>query len=484
MLDSGDSGAKVTATQYLLGSAGYTVATTGKFDSATVAAVKRFQKAKGLEVDGEAGPITLTSLTTKISSGAEGRSVTALHTLLKANGYTTSTSSSFSAATADAVEEFQADAGRPVTGTADDSTWAALYMTLTAPTPTVSGKAVVGQKLKASAGSWGPGSVSLSYQWYRGSTAIKSATKSSYAVTLADAGSALSVQVTGIKRLYTTTVRSSAAVTVPLLDLTAAPTPKLSGKAVVGQTLTATPGTWKPAPVALAYQWYRGSTRIDGATKAGYVVTDADAGSTLKVTVTGTKAGYSTLSRTSAVSATVPKLIAAATPTITGTAKVGSTLTAKPGEWTPTAVKLSYQWYAGSSAIKGATKATLLLHATEAGKKITVRVTGKASGYTSVTRASSATDAVAKGTLKPVSPTITGTRKAGRTLTVHGGNWGPGAVKLSYQWYRGDTTIKGATKAGYKLTSKDKGKKVSVRVTGRKTGYDPLSKTVGVTIAT
>jgi hypothetical protein len=112
-----------------------------------------------------------------------------------------------------------------------------------------------------------------------------------------------------------------------------------------------------------------------------------------------------------------------------------------------------------------------------------VRVTGRASGYTTVTKASAATAAVAKGTLSPKTPKLKGTRKSGHTLTVDGGNWGPGAVKLSYQWYRGSSAIKGATKTKYKLTSKDKGKSVSVRVTGRKTGYDSQSKTIAVTIA-
>lgn len=484
VLESGDSGAKVTATQYLLGSAGYSVATTGKFDSATAAAVKKFQKSKGLESDGQAGPITLTTLTTKISTGAQGSSVSALHALLNANGYPAGSSSSYTADTAAAVKDFQTDAGRPVTGAADDNTWAALFMTLKAATPSVSGKAVVGETLKASTGTWGPGSVSVRLQWYRDGKAVDGATKATYAVTVADAGSALTVQATGIKRLYTTTVRTSApTATVPLLNLSTTPTPKVTGRAVVGQTLTATAGTWGPAPVTLAYQWYRGTTKIDGATKAAYTVTDDDAGFALKVAVSGSKTGYNAVARTSAPSATVPKLLTGDTPTITGTAKVGSTLTAKPGTWTPASVKLSYQWYAGKTAIRGATKATTLLHATEAGKTISVRVTGSAAGYTTVAKTSAATDAVAKGTLTPKTPKLKGTRKSGHTLTVDGGNWGPGAVKLSYQWYRGDSAIKGATKTRYKLTGKDKGKAVSVRVTGRKTGYDAQTKTVGVTIA-
>mgnify|MGYP003704356425 CR=1 FL=1 len=44
-------------------------------------------------------------------------------------------------------------------------------------------------------------------------------------------------------------------------------------------------------------------------------------------------------------------------PKISGTAKVGSTLTAKPGTWT-SKTTFSYQWYANGKAISKATKVT------------------------------------------------------------------------------------------------------------------------------
>lgn len=44
-------------------------------------------------------------------------------------------------------------------------------------------------------------------------------------------------------------------------------------------------------------------------------------------------------------------------------------------------------------------------------------------------------------------------------------------VTLSYQWLRGGKAIKGATKASYKLTAKDRGGRLSVRVTASKPGY-------------
>ncbi len=83
------------------------------------------------------------------------------------------------------------------------------------------------------------------------------------------------------------------------------PTPTISGSAVVGEKLTAKAGEWKPAPVTLAYQWLRDGSAISGATKTSYTLTNADVGKSISVTVTGSKAGYSTTSKTSAPTAKV-----------------------------------------------------------------------------------------------------------------------------------------------------------------------------------
>lgn len=76
------------------------------------------------------------------------------------------------------------------------------------------------------------------------------------------------------------------------------------------------------------------------------------------------------------------------TPKISGKAAVKSKLTAKAGTWKPGTVKLSYQWLRSSKAIKGATKSTYTVTKADAGKKITVKVTGKRSGYTTASKTS------------------------------------------------------------------------------------------------
>ncbi|MDR1791185.1 MAG: hypothetical protein LBR20_05965 [Propionibacteriaceae bacterium] len=77
------------------------------------------------------------------------------------------------------------------------------------------------------------------------------------------------------------------------------------------------------------------------------------------------------------------------TPTISGTLKVGKKLTAKVAiSPKPT---YSYQWYRGSKAIKGATKASYTLVKADKGKTIKVKVTAKKSGYQTVSLTSKAT---------------------------------------------------------------------------------------------
>ena len=50
------------------------------------------------------------------------------------------------------------------------------------------------------------------------------------------------------------------------------------------------------------------------------------------------------------------------------------------------------------------------------------------------------------------------------------GTW-PAGTAVTLQWLRNNVAISGATEPSYKLVKKDKGKKISVRATGAKSGY-------------
>jgi len=170
------------------------------------------------------------------------------------------------------------------------------------------------------------------------------------------------------------------------------------------------------------------------------------------------------------------------TATITGSAKVGYTLTAHAGTWGPSPVSLHYQWKAGGVAISGATAVSYKMASAYRGKRITVTVTGTKTGYLTVAKTSAATAAVAAGSLTITpTPTITGRVKVGYTLTAHAGTWGPSPVRLHYQWKAGGVAISAATAVRYKVAPASRGKGITVTVTGTKTGYLTVARNSAAT---
>jgi len=171
---------------------------------------------------------------------------------------------------------------------------------------------------------------------------------------------------------------------------TSAPRPSITWLTLtVGSTLgVSSNGTWSPA-ATFTLQWYRGSAPIVGATSKNYKLTTADRGKNITVKLTASKSGYSTIHYTSHPVYIPLSFTKAVTPTITGTTRSGYTLTADRGTWTPTPT-YSYQWYRNGAAIKGATKCTYKLTKSDKGKKITVKVTAKRSGYLTTYKVSAA----------------------------------------------------------------------------------------------
>lgn len=171
----------------------------------------------------------------------------------------------------------------------------------------------------------------------------------------------------------------------------------------------------------------------------------------------------------------VPFAVTPDTPTIKGTPKVTKTLTAKPGKWAPKGLSLSYQWLRDGEEISGATDMTYTLVGADRGKQISVKVTGS-TGAHKASKTSAKTEKVAYARFKSGKPTISGrsssgTSKVGQKLTAKPGTWTPGGIKFSYQWYIADKKIKNATKSTYVVKKSDKGKRIKVEVTGKKSGY-------------
>ena len=354
---------------------------------------------------------------------------------------------------------------------------------LTGATARIAGTAKVGNTLTARPGTWGPAPVTLTYLWRANGVAIPRATARTYRIGPDTAGKRITVSVTGKKAGYSTLVRTSAGTVAVRAGILTAGSPKITGTAKVGLTLRATPGRWGPAGITFTYRWKANGVGISGATRSVYTVGGDHSGKRITVTVTGKKAGYTTIVRASARTAAVAAgTLTATTPKITGTTKVGQTLRATPGQWGP-AVALTYRWKANGANISGATGSSFTIGGDLAGKKITVTVTGKKTGYTTIARTSVATAAVAAGTLTASTPEVTRTATVGLTLQALPGSWGPGPVVLTYQWSADGASIPGAISSTFTIGGDHAGKRITVAVTGKKTGYTTISRTSATTAA-
>lgn len=167
--------------------------------------------------------------------------------------------------------------------------------------------------------------------------------------------------------------------------------------------------------------------------------------------------------------------VSAGSVTISGTARVGSSLSATTANW-PVGTTFTYVWLADGAAIRGATKKNFTPSAAELGKKLSVKVTGSLPGYKPASKTASAMAAVAPGTLVTAIPTIVGTAKVGRSLSASAGSWSQGTT-FTYQWFAGSSPIKGATKSTFVPTAAQVGQRLSVKITGTLDGYITTAKT-------
>ncbi len=354
--------------------------------------------------------------------------------------------------------------------------------TLSSVVPTITGTAQVGQTLTSTVGSWAPSTAKLSYQWLRDGTPVAAATGTTYKLTAQDVGATVQVAVTGILPGYRTLTRTSASTGTVAPGTISADAPAVAGTTTVGSTLTATIGTWSPGQVVLSYQWLRGGQPIAGATGRSYVLQASDQHQTIAVRVTGTLAGYLTQKRTSASSqAVAPGTFATSTPVISGTAKVGLTLTAATDGWKPGTTQFTYQWLRGGKAISGATGRTYQLVAADQTQKLSVRVTGRLAGYTTATLTSATTSAVAIGTITSVTPVITGTARVGQTLQANAGTWSPSGLPRHYQWLRNNVPIAKASARTYTVTPADLGTRITLQISVKTAGYTPVIRVSSAT---
>jgi len=244
----------------------------------------------------------------------------------------------------------------------------------------ISGTARVDSTLIAHWSSITPG-VDVTYQWRRDGEPISGATSQSYTLTTLDLGTTVTVTVTGTKPGYITATSSSSAgvVALAVVDGFSART---TGTARLDSTLTASWSSNTPG-VDATYQWRRDGEPISGATSQSYKVTTLDIGTTITVTVTGTKAGYRNVSLTvsaGTIGGYSSFSFSSAPALIVGAPKVGYTVRAMTG-LTTAGTTVTYEWYK-NGVLRQAGGTTLALKSTDNCARITVKLTFTKAGYT------------------------------------------------------------------------------------------------------
>jgi hemolysin type calcium-binding protein/WD40 repeat protein len=284
---------------------------------------------------------------------------------------------------------------------------------------------------------------------------------------------------------------------------TSPPTVTADDAPFVGQTVTASPGSWQGVDTTLSnryeYEFLRcaadgsGCTAIGGfSTTSTYTLTNADAGYTIGVEVeasnrAGTSAPVGDTEPTNPVRGAGPSNV---TPPVVTLGTVGGTVltaplvgtyvTATTGTWTGTGDTYAYQWKKCDPktgfcfTISGATSSLYLVTADAYGYDLRVDVT--ATNDSGSTTAFSTLTAAVTGNapVNSVSPQVSGVNQVGGLLTVSTGTWtGTTPLTYTYQWRRcnpqGDLAtckaIAGATSNTYTVQAADQGVALRAYVT-------------------
>lgn len=267
--------------------------------------------------------------------------------------------------------------------------------------PTISGRAQVGEALRAEPGGWtGSPPPTHAYQWqFRAPdesewSDIRDANEASYVVVSEDTGHRLRVMVSATNSAGTASAPSPPSDPVAQPPVNTRP-PRVVGLALEGETLEADAGQWSAwpelGPTSFSYQWERGDaagtewTSIAGASLRTYRPTREDVAGRVRVRVTATNIVGSTqaISEQSDVISGAPENTAP--PTLSGEPVPGGTLTASSGEWKAWPelgpASFSYQWERTDpggtawNAIPGANQASYQVTPEDDGKRLRMHVT-------------------------------------------------------------------------------------------------------------
>ncbi len=344
----------------------------------------------------------------------------------------------------------------------------------TGTTATITGTPQVGHTLTADAGGVTPTPTSYTYSWFADGTVIPGATGSGLVLTAGQQDATITVHVTSLKHGYNDSTDTSAATSPVLGTLSTTGTPTVTGTTTVGRTLTGDSSsvTMDP-PATIVRQWLRDGGPIPDATDTTYVLTNADAGSTIALRVTGTRDGYGAASVTSTeVGPVSGGVITLPAPIITGTPVVDGDLSAAlpDGQLDPADADVTWQWFRGETRV--GTGNTYTPDPVDVGAVLSVRATATKDYFNRVSQSTDTAPVVlATFGTAPVA-TISGTVKVGEVLTAGAGPVAPAPDGFAYQWYAHEGAIEGATEQSFAITPAQRHTTITVEVTATRDGYE------------
>ena len=316
-----------------------------------------------------------------------------------------------------------------------------------APIEAIDGSVVItglpkyGNTLTADTSNITPNGATLTYAWKRSGTVI--GTEKTYVVASGDVGKSITVTVTGFGG-FSGAVRSAAVTATPAII---SGTVNITGTLKYGETLAVDTSNIDPVAATLNYQWKRGEVSIGS--ESTYTITAEDIGQPVTVTVTGTGVYEGSLT-SAAVTPAKADVAAPAAPTLKSKTYNSVTLNTVAGQ----EYKIEGGAWQASAVFTGldSNKVYNLYSRT------VETATHNASGGSAALNVT--TDKA------PISGTviITGTPKAGETLSADTAGVLPAGATLTYRWRSGGTLV--GTNSTYTVDEADIGESIMVTVTG------------------
>jgi hypothetical protein len=331
----------------------------------------------------------------------------------------------------------------------------------------ISGEPRSGEQLTCDTSGWSNSPTNFTYRWLRDGLQPAVGSSQFYFVKAADVGHDLVCKVVASNLGGNSVAATSDPVTI--VPPPSGGTVSISGTPRLGQTLTCDTSGWSPTPTTLSYSWLRDGTGGSLAATETYEVAAEDVGHQLVCRVVASGAGGDSNAKASdPVDVVAPP--AGGTASISGTPKLGQTLTCNKSGWSGSPTSFAFAWLRDASATPLAATKTYVVAAADVGHQLKCRVIATNAGGDSAPAISPAVTVVAPPAGGTAS--ITGTPKQGQTLTCNTTGWSGSPTTFAFAWLRDASSTPLASTKTYTVAAGDVGHQLKCRVVATNAGGD------------